>query len=74
MGELDERWWAVLSERGCEAAALSYAEAAELIHKLTGEKISGLYVITNEAANRLTQKSGVENKTVARPPEAKTEH
>jgi hypothetical protein len=50
MSELNERRWAVLSERGCEDAGLSYAEAAGLIARLRGERISGLCVITDAAA------------------------
>ena len=53
MGELNENRWAVLSERGREAAGLTYAEAARLIGRLREEKVSGLCVITGEAAARL---------------------
>jgi len=50
MSELRERRWAVLSERGCEDAGLSYEEAAGLIARLRGERVSGLCVITDAAA------------------------
>jgi hypothetical protein len=50
MSELNERRWAVLSERGCEDSGLSYAEAAGLISRLRGERVSGLCVITDAAA------------------------
>lgn len=50
MSELNERRWAVLSERGCEDASLSYAEAAGLVKRLRGERISGLCVVTDAAA------------------------
>jgi hypothetical protein len=53
MSELNERRWAVLSERGREDAGLSYAEAAALIARLRGERVSGLCVVTNEAAARV---------------------
>ena len=53
MSELSERRWAVMSERGCEATRLDYAEAAGLVRRLRSEKISGLCVITEEAAARL---------------------
>jgi hypothetical protein len=53
MSELNERRWAVLSERGCEAAGLSYEGAAALIARLRGERVHGLCVITDEAAARL---------------------
>ncbi|MDT5294331.1 MAG: hypothetical protein QOJ76_1211 [Acidobacteriota bacterium] len=53
MSELNERRWAVLSERGREDAGLSYREAAGLIERLRAERVHGLCVITNEAAARL---------------------
>ena len=53
MSELNERCWAVLSERGSEQSGLSYEEAAALIARLRGERVSGLCVITDAAAARL---------------------
>ena len=53
MGELDEKRWAVISERGCEATRVVHAEALELVRRLKGEKLSGLCVITEQAASRL---------------------
>ena len=53
MGELNETRWSVLSERGCEAAHLSYAAAAQLVAQLTREPVFGLCIITDEAATRL---------------------
>jgi hypothetical protein len=50
MSELNERRWAVLSERGCEDMGLSYEEAAAAIARLRGERVSGLCVITDAAA------------------------
>jgi hypothetical protein len=55
MSELKERRWAVLSERGREQAGLSYEEAASLIARLRGERLSGLCVITDEAASHLPE-------------------
>ena len=54
MGELGERRWAVMSERGCEASGLAYEEAARLVQQLRSDKIYGLCIITGEAALRLT--------------------
>ena len=54
MSELSERRWAVQSERGSEAAGLTYDEASALVRGLRGEDISGLCVITDEAARHLT--------------------
>lgn len=53
MGEFKERRWAVMSERGCEAAGLTYTEAASLVGELKREGLSGLCVITEEAASHL---------------------
>jgi DNA-directed RNA polymerase subunit F len=53
MGELGEERWAVISERGCEASPLSYAEAAALMRQLASEKVHGLCVVTNDAARYL---------------------
>jgi hypothetical protein len=52
-GELNERRWSVVSERGREAGGLAYADAAALVRRLLGEKIFGTCVVTDEAAARL---------------------
>ena len=59
MSELTEQLWAVLSERGCEAMGLSYVDAHRMMFELKREKVSGLCVITDDAARRvsLTEKS-----------------
>ncbi|MCA1594497.1 MAG: hypothetical protein LC754_18095 [Acidobacteria bacterium] len=54
MSELKEQRWAVMSERGCEATRLPYADAAELVRRLRGEQIRGLCVITETAASHLS--------------------
>ena len=53
MSELDEQRWAVVSERGCEAARVTYAEADALMRRLKAERVHGTCVITSEAAARL---------------------
>lgn len=53
MSELKERIWAVMSERGIEAKSLEHGEAARLVRQLASEKVSGLCVITDDAARRL---------------------
>jgi hypothetical protein len=53
MSELTEERWSVLSERGVEATAVSYRQAAEVMRSLMREKISGLSVITDDAARRV---------------------
>lgn len=55
MSEFNERRWAVLSERGCEATDLTYMDAHQLMLKLAGEKVSGVSVITDDAARRISQ-------------------
>lgn len=52
LSELTENCWAVLSERGCEAMGLTYAEAHDLMRALAAERVSGLSVITDDAAGR----------------------
>jgi len=63
MSELNERRWAVLSERGSEQSGLTYEEAAALIARLRGERVSGLCVITDAAAARLPQPKREAEKT-----------
>jgi len=53
MSELREHRWSVISERGGEASALVYEEAARLRRQLADEKLSGLCIVTDEAAGRL---------------------
>ena len=53
MSDLTENKWAVISERGREAAELTYEEARRLVHRLAGEGRHGLCIITNEAASHL---------------------
>ena len=52
MSELNEAHWAVISERGVEASGLSYDDAVILRRELDGEKIYGLCIVTDEAAER----------------------
>jgi hypothetical protein len=59
MSELNERLWAVLSERGKEAAGLTYEEAASLVRELrdgagaNGGRMSGLCIVTARAGERV---------------------
>ena len=52
--DLERKTWSVISERGCEASALTYEEARRLVHRLGGEGRHGLCIITDEAASRMT--------------------
>jgi hypothetical protein len=65
MSELNERRWAVLSERGCEQTGLSYEEAAGLIARLRGERVHGLCVITDGAASHLQHATKVTRKSAS---------
>jgi len=55
MGELAEKLWAVMSERGREASGLAYEEAAQLVGRLRDERVSGLCIVTAGAAERLAR-------------------
>jgi hypothetical protein len=76
MSELNEQRWAVVSERGCEAARVTYAEAADLMRRLKGERVYGTCVITAEAAARLAvaapapSSNGGQRSTPAKKPRA----
>jgi len=54
MNELNQKLWAVKSERGRETSGVTYKAAAQLVQELSKQKIHGLCIITNEAAQRLT--------------------
>ncbi len=54
--ELDAPIWSVVTFENCAASGLSYQEASEKLGKLKTEKVSGLCIITDEAAARLTAK------------------
>ncbi|HEX7999667.1 MAG TPA: hypothetical protein VF528_14870 [Pyrinomonadaceae bacterium] len=55
MGELTERQWAVISERGCEATAIRYTEARDLMRHLEEQKVYGTAIVTEAAARRMAQ-------------------
>lgn len=56
LSELDQPCWSVISFESRVGKNLSYAEARVLLEKLTGEKVSGLCIITDQAAERLSAK------------------
>lgn len=51
--ELNEPRWSVVSFEKPEAKNLTYNEAARKLKKLAARKISGLCIITDEAAARI---------------------
>jgi len=61
MSELRENVWSVISERGIEAAHLTYTEAREVETQILNEKLSGCAIITDAAAARI-EKDETENK------------
>ncbi|HEX8719235.1 MAG TPA: hypothetical protein VF736_01205 [Pyrinomonadaceae bacterium] len=65
MSELKGRLWAVLSERGREQAGLTYEEAAGLVARLRGERVTGLCIVTAEAASRVPEPRRVAPKPAA---------
>lgn len=62
MSELRENVWSVISERGVEAAHLTYDEAREGERNLMREKLSGCAIVTDAAAARI-QKNEAEKRS-----------
>lgn len=54
LSELDEQIWSVISFEKRVGKNLNYSDAAELLEKLVGEKVSGLCIITDEAAEKMS--------------------
>jgi hypothetical protein len=52
--ELEMPVWAVVTFDGRAADGLTYAEAAEELERLRAEKVSGLCIVTSEAAARMS--------------------
>lgn len=52
--ELDMPVWSVVSFDRCEASGLTYAEARQKLADLESQKISGLCIVTDEAASRVS--------------------
>mgnify|MGYP003551763804 CR=1 FL=1 len=51
--ELSEPMWSVVTFETVAASSLSYDEAQNLAAKLEKEKVSGICIITDEAAQRI---------------------
>lgn len=54
--ELQEQRWSVVSFESVAVRNLTYDEARIWLEKLQKQKISGLCIVTDEAADRLTEK------------------
>lgn len=52
--ELESPIWSVISFERCEAPQKTYAEAIGIIAELEAKGISGLCIVTDEAASRVT--------------------
>lgn len=53
--ELREPRWAVVTFESCAVSGQTYDEAFELLKKLEGEKVSGLCIVSDEAAKRIVK-------------------
>ena len=51
--ELSETRWSVITYETVAASGLSYPEAADLAAKLKSERVSGICIITDDAAERI---------------------
>ncbi len=55
--ELHEHSWSVVSFDKSEANGLTYPEAEQKLAELAAEKVTGLCIITDEAAARIVNKN-----------------
>ena len=55
--ELRLNVWSVVSFEKCEAGGLTYAEAEQKLSSLEAQKVSGLCIVTDEAAARIHKKN-----------------
>jgi hypothetical protein len=53
-GELFEPRWSVITFESCAVRGLSYAEAITWMNKLKTQGLSGLCIVTDEAADRIS--------------------
>ena len=51
--ELEQPRWAVISFERREATGLTYPQAVELLKELESRKVTGLAIVTDEAASRI---------------------
>ncbi len=54
--ELNKQRWSVVSFEICITSSLTYDEAAQKLKELAANKVSGLCIITDEAAERILNK------------------
>jgi hypothetical protein len=53
-GELNAPHWSVVSFETCLASGLTYDKAVKKMKQFTTKKIAGLCIVTDEAAERIT--------------------
>lgn len=53
--ELNEQQWSVVSFETCVANNLTYVQAEQKLKELEAAKVSGLCIITDEAAARISK-------------------
>lgn len=54
LSELDQQIWSVISFEKRVGKNLKYADAASMLKELVGEKISGLCIVTDDAAEKMS--------------------
>lgn len=52
--ELDQPFWAVVSFEQVEVTGLTYAQAEQKMQELDAKSITGLCIVTDDAASRIT--------------------
>ena len=53
--ELEQATWSVITFEGVAVSGLTYEEAHQWLDKLSQQKISGLCIVTDEAAARMAK-------------------
>ena len=51
--ELEQPRWAVISFERREGDALTYQQAVQMLKELESQKVTGLAIVTDEAASRI---------------------
>ena len=55
--ELREAFWSVISFEKCEASSLTYVEAEQKMRELETQSVSGLCIVTDETAARISDRA-----------------
>ena len=53
VSELEQPRWAVISFERREGDALTYQQAVQMLKELESQKVTGLAIVTDEAASRI---------------------